>query len=37
MNFTKMVDEDIIAIFIYLKSTKPVNNTISMPLKPGKM
>jgi hypothetical protein len=37
MNYAKMADEDITAIFTYLKSTKPVNNTVRMPLKPGKM
>ena len=37
MNYAKMADEDITAIFTYLKSIKPVNNTVRLPLKPGKM
>jgi len=33
-NFTVISDDDIKAIFQYLKSTKPVNNVVPMPVSP---
>jgi len=36
-NFIKMTDEDVRAIFLYLKSTKPVSNVVPMPIAPGQM
>jgi hypothetical protein len=36
-NFMKMTDEDVRAIFLYLKSTKPVSNVVPMPIAPGQM
>jgi mono/diheme cytochrome c family protein len=35
VNYTTMKDEDIKAIFQYLKSTKPVNNIVPAPLPPS--
>ncbi|MGG9960660.1 c-type cytochrome [Ferruginibacter sp. SUN106] len=34
-NYAKMADEDVKAIFSYLKSIKPVNNAVRFPIKPG--
>jgi hypothetical protein len=31
-NFTTINDEDVKAIFIYLKKTKPVKNTVPFPV-----
>ena len=36
-NYTKMADEDVKAIFAYLKSIKPVSNTVPLPVTPDKM
>jgi len=33
-NFAKLTDEDLKAIFYYLKSTKPVNNVVPTPIPP---
>lgn len=35
-NYAKMADEDVKAIFMYLKSIKPVSNVVPMPVPPGK-
>jgi hypothetical protein len=34
-NLSKLADEDLKAIFMYLKSTKPVKNAVPMPLAPA--
>lgn len=34
---TTMTDEDVKAIYIYLKSIKPVNNAVPQPIAPDKM
>jgi len=36
-NFTKMKDEDVSAIFAYLKSIKPVVNVVPQPIPPDQM
>ena len=36
-NYTSLTDEDVNAIFMYLKSIKPVRNIIPMPVPPDKM
>ncbi|MBS1513085.1 MAG: c-type cytochrome [Bacteroidetes bacterium] len=36
-NYSKMTDDDVKAIFAYLKSIKPVKNSIPEPVAPGKM
>jgi mono/diheme cytochrome c family protein len=36
-NFTDMKDEDVKAIFAYLKSIKPVKNVVPAPIPPDKM
>ena len=36
-NFIKMTDEDVRAIFLYLKSTNPVSNVVPLPVAPDKM
>ncbi|WP_373055685.1 c-type cytochrome [Zunongwangia sp. H14] len=36
-NFAKLSDEDLEAIFSYLKSTKPVNNAVPPPSSPNKI
>lgn len=36
-NFTQMTDEDIHAIFMYLKSIKPVKNLVPAPMSPDQM
>ena len=37
VNYTTMADEDIKAIFAYLKSIKPVKNVVPAPVTPDKM
>ncbi len=37
INYTKMADEDVKAIFAYLKSIKPVKNIVPNPVSPGKI
>lgn len=37
VNYTKMADEDVKAIFTYLKSIKPVSNKVHQPVTPDKM
>jgi Cytochrome c len=34
-NYAKMTDEDVKAIFGYLKSIKPVTNAVRLPIQPG--
>jgi hypothetical protein len=36
-NFTTIKDEDVKAIFLYLKSTKPVSNIVPMPIGPDQI
>lgn len=36
-NYAKIADEDLKAIFAYLKSIKPVNNAVPLPIAPDKM
>ncbi len=36
-NFAKLTDEDLKAIFYYLKSTKPVNNVVPAPIPPSNL
>jgi hypothetical protein len=36
-NYTRMADEDIEAIFKYLKSTNPVRNVVPAPIPPNEM
>lgn len=36
-NYSKMAGEDVKAIFTYLKSIKPVNNAVPLPVSPNKM
>lgn len=36
-NFAKMTDEDLKAIFAYLKSTKPVRNVVPAPIPPAQL
>lgn len=36
-NYTNMADEDIQAVFQYLKSTKPVSNAVPEPITPDKL
>jgi hypothetical protein len=36
-NFTEMTDEDVSAIFTYLKSIKPVRNVVPQPIPPDQM
>jgi len=36
-NYTDMADEDIQAVFQYLKSTKPVSNVVPAPITPDKL
>ena len=36
-NFTEMKDEDVNAIFAYLKSIPPVKNVVPLPVPPGQM
>jgi mono/diheme cytochrome c family protein len=36
-NFTNLADDDLNAIFAYLKSTKPVNNVVPQPLLPQEL
>jgi hypothetical protein len=37
INYTKMADEDVKAIFAYLKSIKPVKNVVPNPVAPDKI
>lgn len=37
MNFVNIHDEDVEAMFAYLKSTKPVNNVVPAPVPPNEM
>jgi mono/diheme cytochrome c family protein len=37
VNYTKMADADVKAIFAYLKSIKPVNNLVPQPISPENM
>jgi Cytochrome c len=37
INYIKMTDEDVKAIFAYLKSIKPVKNVVPNPVAPGKI
>jgi mono/diheme cytochrome c family protein len=37
MNYANMTEEDVKAIFSYLKNTKPVNNTVPMPIPPDQL
>lgn len=34
-NFSHLTDEDLKAMFAYLKSTKPVNNVVPPPIPPA--
>jgi cytochrome c553 len=36
-NYREVSEEDIKAIFAYLKSTKPVRNNVPDPIAPGKV
>jgi hypothetical protein len=36
-NFTELKDEDVSAIFAYLKSIKPVVNVVPQPVPPDQM
>ncbi|HSH19093.1 MAG TPA: c-type cytochrome [Draconibacterium sp.] len=36
-NFTEMKDEDVSAVFAYLKSLKPVSNVVPQPIPPDQM
>jgi hypothetical protein len=36
-NYIGMKDEDLKAVFAYLKSTKPVKNVVPSPIAPDKM
>jgi hypothetical protein len=36
-NFTNIKDEDLKAIFLYLKSTRPVNNIVPAPIPPNEL
>ena len=36
-NFTEMKDEDVSAVFAYLKSIKPVRNVVPQPIPPDQM
>lgn len=36
-NFTEMKDEDVSAVFAYLKSIKPVSNVVPQPIPPDQM
>ncbi len=36
-NYTNMAEEDLRAVFAYLKSTPPVNNIVPMPIAPDKL
>ena len=36
-NYVNMADEDLRAVFAYLKSTPPVNNIVPMPIAPDKL
>ena len=36
-NFATIKDEDVKAIFLYLKSTKPVSNVVPMPISPDQI
>ena len=36
-NYAQMSDEDLKAVFTYLKTTKPVNNVVPQPISPGAM
>jgi mono/diheme cytochrome c family protein len=36
-NYTHMAEEDMKAVFAYLKSTKPVNNVVPAPIGPDKL
>jgi hypothetical protein len=36
-NYENILDEDIEAIFAYLKSTPPINNVVPLPIPPDKL